>query len=196
MLSSILDFRKPNRRILAVSVFAFLLAFIPPTVFELVFGQYALFSQAWIMIGVAFHEIGHLFFGFFVAGPLRAIPPLAFLAEPMRYLGGFLFNAIAGIILIALSLLLQSKLSSGTLSKRSHPMVFSFLFIAYFNLLMVPYTLTHLNHVVGKGLDFTTASFMLSITLDQFLLYLWVVAGITIALAVLVNVFFIFRNHK
>lgn len=178
------------------SAIAFALAFIPPILAELLFGSYNFFVFIWLMIPVAFHEIGHLVFWLFVSAPLSLILQLSFLAEPMHYLGGFLFNAIASIALLWLSLLVLSRIYSGKLKENTKSAAFSFLFIAYLNLFMLPYTLTHLQHVVGQGLDFTMASFLLNISLEQLLGALWIVCEAAIVLAIVVNAFFVFRKES
>lgn len=181
-------------RLLKSSAFAFALAFIPPVLAEALLGSYNFFVFIWIMVPVAFHEIGHLFFRFFVSAPLSAILPLSYLAEPMHYLGGFLFNATAAIVLLWFSLLVFSRIQSGKLPEENKPVAFSIMFIAYLNLFMLPYTLTHLAHVVGKGLDFTMASFLLNISLEQLLGMLWIVCAGAIVLAILINAFFALKK--
>jgi len=186
---------KPDFCVLVPSVLAFFLAFLPVPMLEAIYGPYIIFGQAWIMIAIAFHEIGHIFFAFLVSPVFALVPQLSFLAEPLHYLGGFLFNAIVAVVLLPFSLSLQARVSSGKLPGRSRPMVFSFMFIAYLNLLMLPYTLTHLRHVVGPGLDFTMASFLLAVTLEQLLALLWAVAVMAIALAAIANFLFAFRQN-
>ena len=72
---------------------------------------------------------------------------------------------------------------------------FSFLFIAYINIFLVPYTLTHLQHVVGFGADFTVASVMLGISLEQLLAWMWAFNWAVLIIALLLNIFFIFRKQ-
>jgi hypothetical protein len=188
--------KNADLRLLKTSLLACALALLPIAFFEALFGSYSLAANAWIMIPVGFHEIGHLVFGLIAKPMLIASVFLSFLAEPLVFLGGFLFNGIAGISLLWLSLIFFSRIYSGGLAKRFKPAAFSFLFIAYLNLFMLPYTLTHLVHVVGQGLDFTTASAMLGISLQQLLAWLWAFNWIVLALALLLNILFAFGKRQ
>jgi len=186
-----------NRQLLKTSIFAFLLAFLPPLLAEALFGPYNFFAFIWALIPVAFHEIGHLLFSFLVSWLLSVIPRLSFLAGPSVFLGGFLFNAIAGIFLLWFSLLLFSRIQAGGLPETGRQMAFSIMLIAYLNLFLLPYTLTHLAHVVSPtGIDFTMASSLLLISLDELLGMLWAVCGAAIAIALLINVLFVLRSNE
>lgn len=195
MIVENLDFSKPDLRMLAVSITAFLAAFLPPTLLETLFGNYTIFMKPWIYIGVGFHEVGHLFFAVIIKPIFLVTGFLAFMGEPIVYLGGFLFNAIAGVVLLWFSLWLQKRLSIGKIRKGQGPAAFSFLFIAYINLLLLPYTLTHLQHVVGKGLDFTTTAILLNISLNEVVFWMWVVTIISFVLAVFFNLLFVFEKR-
>jgi len=195
MFSKWLDFQKPNMAIAKVSLIAFVLASFPVPILEFFYGKYTIFGKPWVYIGVGFHEIGHFLAHLITEPILLATGFLGFLAVPMNYLGGFLFNGFAGIVLLAFSLAIQFLLSEGKLSKKSRSMAFSFLFIAYINIFLVPYTLTHLQHVVGNGADFTMASSLLGMTLDHLLVWVWAVNWIVLVLALLLNIFFIFRKR-
>ncbi len=190
-----LDFQKPNMAIAKASIIAFVLASFPVPILEFFFGKYTIFGKPWVYIGVGFHEIGHFLAHLITEPILLATGFLGFLAIPINYLGGFLFNGFAGIVLLVVSLFFQSRIAEGRLSKQSRPMAFSFLFIAYINVFLVPYTLTHLQHVVGNGADFTMASSLLGMTLDQLLAWMWAVNWIVLVLTLLLNIFFIFRKR-
>ena len=187
-----LDFSKPDIRILAVSLTAFIAAFFPPTLLEAMFGNYTVFMKPWIYIGVGFHEIGHLFFAIAVKPVFLATGFLAFMAEPIVYLGGFLFNAIAAVILLWFSLWLQQRLSMKKLKPAQGPAAFSFLFIAYVNFLLLPYTLTHLLHVVGQGADFTNTAILLKVSLNEVTFWMWAITILCFLLAITFNVLFVF----
>jgi len=191
-----LDFSEPDLGLLAVSAAAFLAAFLPPTLLEALFGNYTVFMKPWIYVGVGFHEVGHLFFGFLVKPVFLATGFLAFLAEPLVYLGGFLFNSIAGVVLLWFSLLLQKRLSLGKIKKGYGAVAFSFLFIAYINLLLLPYTLTHPLHVVGPGADFTVASGMLAIPLGAVFYWMWAITIFSFLAAVAFNFWLVFEKRS
>ena len=179
------SFREPDLALLAFSFFAFIGAAAIPFLLEAIFGQYSFFAYPWIFLGVSFHEVGH----YFVFGPL-------FGAGPMTYLGGFFFSCFCAIALLSFSLWLQSKISSGDLSGERQPAVFSFLLLAYVNLYFVNVTMTHLPSVVGIGLDFTTASAKLGISLEDLIAQLWIIHWVVYALAILVNSLFVFRKRR
>jgi len=94
------DFKSLNKPVLVASLLAFAIAVFPPILSEFVFGGFNLVLFVWIMIPVAFHEIGHVVFRFLVTPFFQLVPPLYFIGEPIHYLGGFLFNAIAGLGLL------------------------------------------------------------------------------------------------
>jgi len=189
------NLKNADLQLLKTSALAFVLACLPVPILEFFFGKYTIFGKPWVYIGVGFHEIGHIVFNFIAKPLLIASVFFSFLAEPIVYLGGFLFNGIVGIVLLWFSLLLQSKISSGVLRSKHKPLAFSFLFIAYINIFLVPYTLTHLQHVVGSGADFTVASAMLGISLEQLLVWMWAFNWAVLIIALLLNIFFIFRKQ-
>jgi hypothetical protein len=155
--------------LLLASFWAFAIAFLLPLAVDAIFGL-NLFTEIWIMPGVAFHEVGHLLFMLFVNPLFKAVGfwP-AYANTPADYMGGFLNNCIMGVALLAFSLWMQSKLGRKEISGEYSFTVFSFMLIAYSNLFMASHTIFRLEHghVVGEGLDFTMASFELSMTLDQ-----------------------------
>lgn len=183
-----------NKPVLKTSLLAFLLGFLPPLVIDLLIGFESLFAYPWTFIGIAFHEVGHLLFGFLVSPVLVVVFPLSFLSEPIRYLGGFLFNCIAALLLLAFSLFTWSRIVEGKLPKRFKGMNFSFLLLAYINLYFANFTLVLLSPVVGSGRDLSVASSLLQMPLQELINQMWVVHWITFAAAFAINAFFILRK--
>ncbi|MCX6799166.1 MAG: hypothetical protein NTW59_03660 [Candidatus Diapherotrites archaeon] len=196
---AIVDFRRPDPALLATSILAFAAAFLFPIMVELFLGSPNLITEVWGMPGVAFHEVGHVLFHV-IASPITSAIGLwsAYPNTPLTYLGGFLFNSIAGVLLLWFSFALQSRLDCGKLREDYRVLIFSFMVIAYSNLFMSSHTVFHLEHghVVGEGLDFTTAAFQLSITLDELARQMTLVFWAAAAIAVLLNFIFLFRGPR
>ncbi len=177
------------------SLLLFVVTFFPPFLLEIPFGKYNLFTQFWTFPAIPFHEIGHVLMGWFFSPLLVGIVPQLWL-DVATYLEGYLFNGISGLVLLFFSLSLLSKIDEGKLAKKFSKHAYSFMFIAYLNLFMMPYTVTHLRHVSGPGLDFTTAAGLLAIPEAEVVFSMWIVNWITLALALVVNALHILRFSR
>jgi hypothetical protein len=185
MLFGLLELKDPDIGLVQASVAAFAAACFIPFLIESVFGHYALAAFPWIFLAVSFHEVGHLVFIFLVT-PLLYLTPFAGLAMPFEYLGGYFFSCFCAVAFLWFSLWAYKRVQRKS-------MAFSFMLIGYVNVYFVNVTLTHLPSVVGPGLDFTMASGLLNLTLTELLALLWPIHWLVMALAVFLNVFFVFR---
>ncbi|MBN1940950.1 MAG: hypothetical protein JW772_02095 [Candidatus Diapherotrites archaeon] len=190
-----LDFKNPDYEVIGLSLVSFLIGFVVP------FGLrnenfFPIWLLHWIFegLGVAFHEIGHQW----IFAPISAVLVSTGIwapnfGEAMIYLGGFFGNCIAAIALISFAFLLLKKYKT-VLNETHYIGLLSFSIIAYANLYLVNYTVAVLTPVVGQGRDFTMASSLLGISLEELVAQMWVVHWIAFAIFFLISFLFIFAK--